>query len=115
MKPHVIPAGMVLIGLAFLIAVISVPLLLRKVPPNRWYGVKVPASFVSTENWYAINEFGAKRLLGLALALVIVGLVHLSLPPMPWWVDPAFLLAPVLFLPLLLRPILAYADSLPKK
>jgi hypothetical protein len=34
---------------------------------------------------------------------------------MPWWVDPAFLLAPVLFLPLLLRPILAYADSLPKK
>lgn len=115
MKPHVIPAGMVLLGLALLIAVISVPLLLRKVPPNHWYGVRIPASFVSTENWYAINEFGAKRLLGLALALVIVGLVHLSLAPMPWWVDPAFLLAPVLFLPLLLRPILAYADSLPKK
>ena len=115
MKPHVIPAGMVLIGLALLIAGISLPLLFRKVRPNHWYGVRVPASFVSTENWYAINEFGAKRLLGLSLALVVVGLVHLSLPPMPWWVDSAFLLSPLVFLPLVLRPILAYADSLPKQ
>ncbi len=116
MKPtHVIPAGMVLMGLGLLIALISVPLLLRAVPPNRWYGVRVPAAFVSSENWYAINEFGAKRLMGLALALVVLGLVALSLSPMPWWVDPVFLLAPLLLLPLFLRPILAYADSLPKK
>ena len=116
MQPtHVIPAGMVLIGLGILIAVISVPLLLRMVKPNHWYGVRVPAAFVSEENWYAVNEFGAKRLLGLSVALAALGLVQLSLPPLPWWVEPAFLLAPLLLLPPLLRPILAFADTLPKK
>jgi len=111
----VIPAGFVLMGLGLLVALISVPLLFRKVPPNRWYGVRVPEAFVSDENWYAINEFGSRRLLGLALALAVLGLVALSLPRMAWWVDPAFLLAPLLFLPVFLRPILAYADSLPKE
>ena len=109
-----IPAGIVLIGMGLLIALISVPLLHRKVPQNRWYGVRVPASFVSAENWYALNEFGAKRLLGLSAALAVLGLVRLSLPPMPWWVDPAFLLSPLLLLPFVLKPILAYADTLPK-
>jgi uncharacterized membrane protein len=113
--PHVIPAGMVLIGLGLLIAAISLPLLFRKVRPNHWYGVRVPAAFVSTENWYLVNEFGAKRLLGFSLFLLVLGLVHLTLPRMPWWVDPAFLLAPLLVLPLVLRPILVLADSLPKK
>ena len=101
-------------GLGFLIALISVPLLLKKVPPNRWYGVRVPAAFASTENWYAINQFGSRRLLGLAFALEALGLFAQSLPKMAWWVDPAFLLAPLLILPVFLRPILAYADSLPR-
>ena len=113
--PHVIPAGAVLVGLGLLIAAISLPLLFRKVRPNHWYGVRVPAAFVSEENWYLVNEFGAKRLLRFSLFVLVLGLVHLSLPGMPWWIGPAFLLAPLLILPAILRPILLYADSLPKK
>ena len=40
--------------------VVSVPLILRWVPMNRWYGIRTRKAFASEENWYAINAYGGK-------------------------------------------------------
>lgn len=38
---------------------------------NRFYGIRIPQSFVSTERWYAINAYGG-RLLACWSGLMIV-------------------------------------------
>jgi len=45
-----------------LLFVISLPLALRKVPMNRWYGVRIPAAFESDQRWYDINAYGGRLL-----------------------------------------------------
>jgi len=53
-----------------LVISLSVPLIRRKVKMNHWYGVRIPASFVSDEAWYDINHYGGRLLFywGLAIA-----------------------------------------------
>lgn len=59
-----------------LIALVSVPLILRKVPRNWAYGVRTPATLRSDEIWYPANEYGGKALLVSsfisAIAIVVV-------------------------------------------
>ncbi len=38
--------------------VVSIPLIVGWIPPNRWYGVRLPESSTSEENWYSINRLG---------------------------------------------------------
>lgn len=56
-----IPTTHMIIGLAAV--VVSIPLILRLVPPNRFYGVRNREAFASERNWYAINAFGGALLL----------------------------------------------------
>jgi hypothetical protein len=58
-----IALGSVNLGFAILITVISIPLVKRKISMNPWYGVRIPKSFESEENWYKINAYGGKRLI----------------------------------------------------
>ncbi|HUA78454.1 MAG TPA: SdpI family protein [Acetobacteraceae bacterium] len=43
------------IGLPALIFVLGVPLALRLVPPNRFYGFRTSTTFSSLDAWYQIN------------------------------------------------------------
>ena len=83
--------GLLTIGLA-------IPLLLGKVGRNRVYGVRFLRSFESDEAWYAINRYGAKRMLVWAPLLIAVGLVALFLPlrTHPGWTI-VFGFAPLVF------------------
>ena len=65
-----LPGPLVSIGVASV--VVSVPLILRRVPMNRWYGVRTRKAFVSDENWYEINAFGGKAFFLFGLFLVAV-------------------------------------------
>jgi uncharacterized membrane protein len=59
-----IASGLLLIG-------VSVPLILKKVPPNQWYGFRVPKTLSSDRIWYEAN-----RVAGIDLCLaggVIIG------------------------------------------
>ena len=38
-----------------LLAALSVPMLLDKVPPNPWYGFRVPSTLADETLWYKIN------------------------------------------------------------
>ena len=67
------------IGLLFV--ALSVPLMLRRVKRNRWFGVRFQAAYASDEDWYAINAYGGKWLFGNGLFLIGVGVFGLLNPP----------------------------------
>src|ERR1700677_4956929 len=51
-----------------LLAAISIPLILKKIGPNPWYGFRVRKTLDNPAVWYPVNAYAAKRLL-------VVGLV----------------------------------------
>jgi len=103
-----------MIGLVLII--LSIPLVARKVPMNRVYGVRIPKAFASERNWYDINEYGGKLLLGYGLLLCIFSLLakDLAPPPPSLWAavcaaGPFLLIFPILLL------IRSFARRLPDR
>lgn len=80
MTPTVLHA-LINIGIAVLIAGLSIPLILRKVPMNHFYGIRFPQSFKSQEAWYEINEYGGKALLISSIPILLIGLYGLFRQP----------------------------------
>lgn len=69
--------GLLLIGLA-------VPLLRRRVGPNPWYGLRVPATLADQAVWYEANARSARDLVLLGVVQVILALglpLLVDLPP----------------------------------
>ncbi|MFH1175790.1 MAG: SdpI family protein [Acidobacteriota bacterium] len=100
--------------LGLLMIALAVPLYLRKVPMNGWYGVRIPRAFVSDHNWYEINWYGAKALFGYGGALVCLGFVSTLLPAVaPPWVPVLLLLAPLVLLVPMLVAILRFSSRCP--
>lgn len=92
----------------------SLPLIRRRVKPNGFYGIRVPAAFASEENWYAINAYGGRLMLRFAALLVVVGAVGLVLPVRLWWYDVAALLADLGCLLWVVGRINRFARTLPQ-
>ena len=72
--------GTSLVGLAVVMILLGLPLLMRKIPMNRWYGARFKKSFESEENWYRINAYSAKQLILWSIPLLLLGVVTLFLP-----------------------------------
>jgi uncharacterized membrane protein len=66
MTPH----GLLLLS-ALLLILFAVPLWLRMVPPNRFYGVRTRATLGNEQRWYAVNA-------STGLDLIISGIVLLA-------------------------------------
>ena len=62
-----------LLGIGF-----GVPMLLGKVKPNGWYGVRTPASLASDDAWYRINRAGGRWLIVLCSLTMLSGVAG-------WW------------------------------
>ena len=58
---------------AVLIA-LSIPLILQRIPPNQWYGFRVPATLDDPEIWYLVNVYAAWRTLLLGVLQIIVSI-----------------------------------------
>jgi len=73
MSPEIIFAalGLLLVGL-------GLPLARRRVGPNRWYGLRVPATFADHHVWYEANAVAGRDLVALGVLLVVLAL---TLPP----------------------------------
>jgi uncharacterized membrane protein len=111
-----VPIPVVHAGIGLLMVLLSIPLVLRRVPMNRAYGVRVPKAFVSDENWYALNAYGGKLFLAFGLALLAFAALgaELAPPPTSLWA-PVYLVAPLLGLvPVALR-VRAFARRLPDR
>lgn len=64
---------------------ITRPMILRRVPPNRIYGIKCRATYADVWVWYEANEAGGRDLLKWAIAqIAAVILPPLFLRPASW-------------------------------
>jgi len=73
MTPHVL-----LLLSALLLILFAVPLWMRRVPPNRYYGVRTRATLGDEERWYAVNASAGLDLFisGIVLLAGILALEH---------------------------------------
>lgn len=62
------------IGGLFL-AGLSVPLILRKIPPNGLYGFRIPATLNNPELWYKVNRYAGWRLLVVGLGTAVGSII----------------------------------------
>ena len=77
---------------------LSLPLVYRKVPMNKVYGIRIKASFESDQRWYDINAFGGRQMAAWSWLITAAGEVGLFLPsryfhPYAWTVTVVTLLA----------------------
>jgi hypothetical protein len=79
------PVIIVFLAVAVLNIVVARPLIARKIAPNPWYGIRLPAAFVSKENWYSLNEYGGRLLRSTGIVIGLVGLAGLFFYRPPWW------------------------------
>jgi uncharacterized membrane protein len=52
------------------VVVLSIPLILRWIPQNRFYGLRIPATCGNTSVWYDANALCGRHLLLLGLLMV---------------------------------------------
>jgi hypothetical protein len=71
-------ASWTLIGLV--IITLAIPLTQGRIPRNGLYGIRFPQSFQSDDAWFAINRFGAKRMMIWSIPIIFVGIISLFLP-----------------------------------
>jgi uncharacterized membrane protein len=59
----------------FLLIGISIPLMLEKVPPNRWYGLRVAKTLSSESIWYPANRVAGFDLMWAGIAIAITSVI----------------------------------------
>jgi uncharacterized membrane protein len=64
--------ALLFIGVGLLLVAIGWPLAARRVRPNRWYGLRVPATFADERVWYDANALAGRDLVALGLLLVVL-------------------------------------------
>jgi hypothetical protein len=58
-----------------LLVLLGWPLAARRIGPNPWYGLRVPATFADREVWYAANALAGRDLMALGVVLTLVALL----------------------------------------
>jgi hypothetical protein len=65
---------LVFVGIGILSILIGLPLADRRIPPNRWYGVRIRATFAAEHIWYEANAQAGRDLTALGLLMVVLTL-----------------------------------------
>jgi uncharacterized membrane protein len=58
-----------------LLALLGWPLAARRVGPNRWYGLRVPATFADRQVWFDANALTGRDMIGLGVTVAAVSLL----------------------------------------
>ncbi len=74
-------AAWIHLSVGVLLAVVSIPLWMEKVPRNGWYGLRIQKSMESDENWYRINRFGGQGMFVVGALIAMIGLANWLRPP----------------------------------
>ncbi len=75
-----IVAGLTTTFAGLFIIAICIPLVKRKVKMNRWFGMRLPKSYTSEENWYKINEYGGRQFIYWSIPLALSGVMFFIMP-----------------------------------
>jgi SdpI/YfhL protein family len=70
----------VILGVGIVTFCVCLPLIYRKVPMNRFYGIRIRRSFVSAERWYDINAYGGRLLARWSCLIIAIGLAGFLVP-----------------------------------
>ena len=62
------------IGSGAVLIILAVPLIKRWVPPNIWYGFRIPQTLNDPELWYPVNEYGGRGLLWIGVITIVTAL-----------------------------------------
>jgi hypothetical protein len=68
------PPTIVFPALGALLVALGWPMAARRVRPNRWYGMRVPATFANEQVWYDANAVAGRDMMALGAALMLLGL-----------------------------------------
>lgn len=96
----------VLCGLLFII--LAIPLIRRKVKPNRWYGFRVQKTLESPQTWYAGNAYAGKLMLGFGILFTIASILVPILWPTVSMDNYAWIMSGLLLIGILLVLIISY-------
>lgn len=61
--------------LGLLLIALGWPLAARRVRPNRWYGLRVPATFADETVWYDANATAGRDMVALGILVLTIALV----------------------------------------
>jgi|SRR6185295_12667824 len=73
-------------GLGLLLIALALPLYLRKMPPNAWYGLRVSATFADEGVWYEANAQAGRDLIRLGVLQLLVAVLLPGLVSEPVYV-----------------------------
>jgi uncharacterized membrane protein len=62
-------------AVGLLLVLLGWPLAARQVGPNRWYGLRVPATFADRQVWFDANAIAGRDLMVLGVLLLLVALL----------------------------------------
>lgn len=114
MDPVAIIVGGMNATMGIVLIAVSIPLKNNKVDMNGLYGVRIPKSLKTEENWYALNSYFGKRMIWWGAAMSMFATAGMFLP---YWDDVLFImlfaLAPLLFIAVPVVQTLLYARRLP--
>lgn len=83
-ESSILPAVSLIMG-ALCIA-LAIPLIRRRIPPNHWYGLRVPATFAKERIWYEANARAGRELSALGMFIIAIGAL-LYVVTMPSWLS----------------------------
>jgi hypothetical protein len=72
--------GIALLAVGGIMFATCLPLIKRRVPMNRFYGIRVREAFKSKERWLDINAYGGRKFAMWSLPIIITGILGLLLP-----------------------------------
>jgi hypothetical protein len=72
--------GILNIAVGILFILISIPLVIKKIPMNSLYGFRISKAFESEENWYEVNRYGGRQLIQWSLLLIVIGALYFTFP-----------------------------------
>jgi len=67
--------------LGLILFLTSLPLILRQVPMNKTYGIRIKAAFESDQRWYDINAYGGRQLAIWSWLLIGAGVTGFLISP----------------------------------
>jgi parallel beta-helix repeat protein len=68
------------VSTGLLLVVLSIPMVLRRVPPNRWYGFRVQATLEDEDIWYSANAYAGKGIFWVGVGNVVVAVALFLFP-----------------------------------
>ena len=66
---------LVWVALGAVSVLVGLPLAYRRVPRNRWYGLRIPATFADEHVWYEANAVTGRDLIVVGIVLLLLALL----------------------------------------